>query len=147
MVKCDLTDVPPVPRERCPQPRRLELCPRGCTRARGHNDLDCVVALLGYLRTAPGSHRDHHHRVRRRQTCLTQLLTVWFGVVHVTLVTEERRRAGCRPGVSSPALPPHLGKTEGLHKLTAGLGRPRDKGNDHKVENLNFQASKYFIFK
>lgn len=48
---------------------------------------------------------------------------------------------------SSSLLPAYLGKAEGINKLTASLGRPQDKGEDYKVEILNFQASKDFIFK
>lgn len=31
------------------------------------------------------------------------------------------------------------------NRLTAGFGRPQDKGKDYKVVILNFQASRYFI--
>lgn len=37
-------------------------------------------------------------------------------------------------------------KQEGIHKVTAGLQRPQDKGKD-EAKRLQSQASKYYIFK
>lgn len=39
-----------------------------------------------------------------------------------------------------------LGESKGI-KLTAGLGRPQDKGKDYKVEILHCQPSQYFVVK
>lgn len=40
-----------------------------------------------------------------------------------------------------------LGESRRIDKLTAGLGRPRDKRNGYKVGILHFRASTYFILK
>lgn len=47
----------------------------------------------------------------------------------------------------SSLLPAYLGKVERIDKLTAGLGRPHDKGKDYKVEILHCPPSRYFVCK